>query len=343
MKNIALCFDCDRDRSGVRQTSNAGVVAGLLYRDRDQLVWSTGDAPPGERSRIHPRRAALASARASVADAYRFLVREWEAGDRLYLFGAGGGAACAMDLARLLGAVGVLNADVPGWTADDFQAYVLSAYVMSRSPRDDADWQRIGRLAAALSGRADISVGVEFLGLWDAVAAREPHRRRAAGVLGNVTTALHAVAIDGRRTGGVPDLGAWSGDGAQEVWFRGAHDDVVGHPHGCQALAGITLDWIVDGAIRAGARVRQCPERATPGAVDALAGSAHPMPLRHVPPGAAVHASVASYVRAHPSYWRRLPAQVTWADPDWAARSERLVPADRPETDPQLSALATAS
>jgi hypothetical protein len=36
------------------------------------------------------------------------------------------------------------------------------------------------------------------------------------------------------------------------------------------------------------------------------------------------------YLRAHPEYWRRLPAQVVWADTDWLARSERLVHAGPP-------------
>jgi hypothetical protein len=40
-----------------------------------------------------------------------------------------------------------------------------------------------------------------------------------------------------------------------------------------------------------------------------------------------VHASVDVYLRAHPEYWRRLPAHVVWADTDWLARSERLVDA----------------
>jgi hypothetical protein len=41
-----------------------------------------------------------------------------------------------------------------------------------------------------------------------------------------------------------------------------------------------------------------------------------------------VHASVNIYLRAHPEYWRRLPAHVIWADMDWLARSERLVHAE---------------
>ncbi|PRC50737.1 DUF2235 domain-containing protein, partial [Mycobacterium sp. ITM-2017-0098] len=93
-----------------------------------------------------------------------------------------------------------------------------------------------------------------------------------------------AVAIDGGR--GIQLLGARA-DAVQEVWFRGAHCDVAGRRDGCQGLADIALDWVLDGAIAAGANVRRSPERAAPTAVDALAGNAHTMSFRKVPAGAA--------------------------------------------------------
>jgi len=77
--------------------------------------------------------------------------------------------------------------------------------------------------------------------------------------------------------------------------------------------------------VKAGAKVRKHPGPA-PSAVDALAGSVRPVPFRKIPTDAVVHASVECYLRAHPSYWRRLPACVVWADPEWDARSERLMP-----------------
>ena len=96
----------------------------------------------------------------------------------------------------------------------------------------------------------------------------------------------------------------------------------------CWPLADITLDWILDGAVRAGAVLRaESPyaPTATPTELDALTDGARTISLRSLPPDARVHASVDVYLRAHPEYWRRLPAEVVWADTDWLARSERLV------------------
>ncbi|PRC42336.1 DUF2235 domain-containing protein, partial [Mycobacterium sp. ITM-2017-0098] len=182
MKNIALCFDRAR-------ATNATALADLLSRDSAQLVWTPAAACPAGGSRFPTRRAARVSARATVAEAYRFLVQEWESDDRLFLFGAGLGAACARTLARLLGAVGVLNADLPGWTAQDFRAYVLSTYVMPRTAHDGADWKRIGQLAADLSGRTDVATGVQFLGLWDCLAVPGQRRPLDPEPLSNVVAA----------------------------------------------------------------------------------------------------------------------------------------------------------
>lgn len=324
MKNIALCFDCVRGLGGTGGTTNAAALADLMRSQDGQIVWSPTDAGP---SRLRGPRLSKELARAAITEAYEFLVAEWTPGDRIFLLGAGRGGACAQALAQLLGAVGVLSQDVPGWTAEDFREYVLSTYVLPRTRRDDTDWEHIGQLAARLSGRTDVAVPVNFLGLWDTVALPGLPR---TGALTNVLAARHAVAIDGRaRRRGTPLLGD-SGDAVQEVWFRGDHCDVTGGPTACPPLAGIACDWVLDGAVQAGAQLRPCPQRCAPSAVDALAGNAHTVSLRTVPAGALVHASVQSYLRAHPSYWRRLPARVQWADPDWAARSERLVPGSPP-------------
>ena len=71
--------------------------------------------------------------------------------------------------------------------------------------------------------------------------------------------------------------------------------------------------------------VRQGPHRApAPDLADTAPAHLRPLPAGRVPADAAVHASVQTYLRAHPSYWRRLPAHFVWADPEWAARAERL-------------------
>ena len=66
--------------------------------------------------------------------------------------------------------------------------------------------------------------------------------------------------------------------------------------------------------------------------------------MRKLPDSAALHASVDMYLREHPTYWRRLPAEVLWSDTEWSARGERLIPAkSTPAPVPEKRAVAAAA
>ncbi len=312
MKNIALCFD------NFNPAGNATAFAGLLRRSAGQLVWSPARVPRDVRGRARP----LDAARRYVVAAYGFLADAWEPGDRLFIVGAGRDGVCARALARLIGTVGILPADQVSESLAELGTYLVNTYAMPRSARDQRDWQRLRRLAAELRGPDETSTTVRFLGLWDSRRIAGLPRGASADFLWHVEAARHALAIDAR-TAALP-LGP-EALSHQDVWFRGAHGDITRSTHSCRALSDIALDWVLDGAIHAGAELADPAGRQTPGPVDALAGSPHPVSPRRLPPDAAVHASVECYLRAHPSYWRRLPAQVQWADPDWVARGERLM------------------
>jgi hypothetical protein len=322
VKNIVLCFDRARDHPGPRDATNVEALLRLLEESDEQITWYHPGAPApaagrGTLAKLRWRQTAADDARATIAEAYEFLVDNWDRGDRIYLFGVGRGAYCAHALARLLGTVGVLP---------DLMDYVLAAYAVPRTRRSPQDWRRLRVLAARLAGHREIGVPVQFLGLWDIVSV--PGRHVTGDPLKNVVAGRHAVAVDGRP--GAHHLVS-SPDCVDEVWFRGAHCDVAGGPGACWPLADIALDWVLDGAVHAGVALghgdhRQAP---APSEFDALAGgSARTMSLRRLPASPLVHASVDMYLRANPDYWRRLPGQVVWADTDWLARSERLVPAE---------------
>ncbi|WP_101948108.1 DUF2235 domain-containing protein [Mycobacterium sp. 3519A] len=316
MKNIVLCFDRVRDHPGPRDATNAAALLRLLDESDAQLTWYHPGTPVPVHSnvdRLRWRRSAAEEARATIAEAYEFLVDNWDSGDRIYLFGVGRGAYCAHALTRLLGTVGLLP---------DLMDYVLATYAVPRTHRDPQDWTRLTTLTARLTGRREIEVPVQYLGLWDMISV--PGGHPSAVPLTNVVDGRHAVAIDGRLGGShlvsPPDC-------VEEVWFRGAHCDIAGGPGACWPLADIALDWVLDGAVRAGVAVRAASQSDAPAPTecDALAGSARTFSLRRPPADALVHASVDIYLRAHPEYWRRLPDRVVWADVDWLARSERLV------------------
>ncbi|BBY17646.1 phospholipase effector Tle1 domain-containing protein [Mycolicibacterium litorale] len=318
MKNIVLCFDRAQDQPGRHAATNAGALFGLIESSPRQLTWYDAGAgtQPLRRgvSALRWRQTAAGSARASIVAAYRFLVDAWAPGDEVFLFGVGRGASCARELARLLGTIGVWHD-----RRDQLLDYLLDAYALPRTDRTAADWGRVSRLAAVLTGRGTAAVPVRYLGLWDSVTV--PGAARSTDdALSHVGSGRHAIAIDGGRFG--ERLGAGT---VEEVWFRGAHCDVAGTPGACWQLADIPLDWVLDGAVRTGLLLRGGCRLPTPTEFDALAGSSHPLSLRRLPEDARVHASVELYLRAHPQYWRRLPARVEWADAEWLARGERLV------------------
>jgi uncharacterized protein (DUF2235 family) len=320
VKNIVLCFDRARGHPGPRDATNAEALLRLLEESDEQITWYHPGTrlPASDRrrsARLRWRGAAVDDARATIAEAYEFLVDWWAPGDRIFMFGVGRGASCAHALTRLLGTVGVLP---------DLMDYVLATYAMPRTRRTPQDWQRVTMLAARLAGRREIGVPVQFLGLWDMARVPGRHETRVT----NVVAGRHAVAVDSSHRPLAGHL-VEAPECVEEVWFRGAHCDVAGGPGACWPLADIALDWMLDGATQAGVTVRggsRC-EAPAPSEYDALAGSARTISLRRLPASPLVHASVDVYLRAHPEYWRRLPAHVVWADADWLARSERLVDA----------------
>ncbi|WP_102141892.1 T6SS phospholipase effector Tle1-like catalytic domain-containing protein [Mycobacterium hubeiense] len=315
MKNIVLCFDRTDVEPGLRDATNVRALFRLLDDTDGQIRWyDAGTATYGARARLPA--VVREEVRETIAEAYEFLVDAWQPGDAIYIFGLGRGAYCARALTRLLGTVGVVDD-----RSDDVLDYAVDTYTLPRTMRSAQDWQQVRRLAAELVGQDEIAVPVRFLGLWDTVRAPGLPSLSSAEPLDNVVAGRHAVAIDGSSSGEL----LWASH-IEQVWFRGAHCDVTGGPSACWPLADIALDWVLDGAVSAGIRLRdgfRCTAPA-PSELYALASNSHVLSRRKLPLGAPVHASVEIYVRAHPQYWRRLPARFEWADLDWLARSERL-------------------
>jgi uncharacterized protein (DUF2235 family) len=196
----------------------------------------------------------------NLADAYAFLMQNYEPGDRIYIFGFSRGAYTARALTALLGRVGLL----------DRGCNSLIPYAIKYFRKKNNDHQlnffkkRFSRTYALTwsevipgTEKKGISRGVipvHFLGVWDTVKSVGLFRNQVVlpdtDWLPNMINGRHAVAYDEKRRQYQPEL--WYADTDNEVkhqaqkdlrkrylqsclhenvktkWFSGAHADVGG-------------------------------------------------------------------------------------------------------------------
>ena len=209
----------------------------------------------------------------NVLDAYRFLVRHYQDGDEVYLFGFSRGAHTVRVLAGFLNMVGLLRAH-----QDHLGAYALSAYKQSSMEGQfDIAW----RVQEVLDSRR---ITIRFMGCWDAVASvivprpdrfyvpsleSLPYTHRNAAV----RTFRQACAIDERRrmfrlsrwedpqkfkTNPFVDDDQADQQDIKQVWFAGVHADIGGgYPEQESGAAKFPLGWMVDEARAHGLTFRE--------------------------------------------------------------------------------------
>ena len=210
----------------------------------------------------------------NVKQLYKELVRIYDPGDRIYLFGFSRGACTVRTLVGLIAACGILNVDTLH-TAGDLESAVNKTYKVYRKSYRTA-------LAKLFLGEPDTSlitrfrnehclpcdVPITFMGVWDTVDAvglpfhlsdfinmvfyRFKFRDHTLSKL--VKHACHALAIDDERHSFHPLL--WhEGEGdagrIEQVWFAGAHSNVGGgYPK--QGVSLVALEWMLQKAEHTG-------------------------------------------------------------------------------------------
>lgn len=344
-KNIVVCLDGTGNQ--LKAKGNTNVVRLYEMLDLDDPARQIAYYDPGvgtfsaqgawtPLARRLTKLAGLAvgyGLRTNLAEAYTYLMQEYQEGDRLFVFGFSRGAYTARALVGLLHTIGLLR---PG--SENLVPYAVSVYARNKTLSPD-DWTQLhgfaGAFSRTLSGRT--SVPVDYVGLWDSV--------KAAGILRwnlrwlytrqipNVRIARHAVSIDEKRRPYHEYLISLREDPpvpvVDEVWFAGVHSDVGGTFDDDPRLPQITLKWVVEGAVasgiilKKGAYGKSC--RVT---IDNASGTVHRMgwvwgllTYRHrkVPPGARVHQSVRDRITADPAYGSKIPSTVLYEDVQWTA------------------------
>jgi uncharacterized protein (DUF2235 family) len=217
----------------------------------------------------------------NVRNLYMSLVRVYDPGDRIFLFGFSRGAFTVRTLAGLIARCGVLDREKLPDT-DTLRSTVRKAYstyrrsyrtwlqnlfhreaTQLRLAREDHTAMEEFKLAHSLP--VDVKIG--FLGVWDTVdAVGGPfhssdiwnaviHRFKFPDhkLSDKIERACHAVSIDEARAAFQPVL--WEADPRiEQVWFAGVHSNVGGgYPK--QGLSLVTLDWMMQKAHGSGLRI----------------------------------------------------------------------------------------
>jgi uncharacterized protein (DUF2235 family) len=219
----------------------------------------------------------------NVIDLYKFLCRNYAAGDRIYGFGFSRGAFTIRVLTGLIyreGLVSFLSEEELDRNAvAAYRAYrkksfptILPWVACGRALRDWAIfiWNRISGSRTYREVRAETqeqhrdNVSIHFLGLWDTVAAYGlpidelteavdrwvwPMSFRDRSLLDNVQCARHALALDDERRTFFPIPWNPAPEKLQQVWFAGVHANVGGgYPD--DSLAHVPLCWMIEEAAK---------------------------------------------------------------------------------------------
>jgi uncharacterized protein (DUF2235 family) len=231
----------------------------------------------------------------NVLAAYRFLVHNWQDGDRIYLFGFSRGAYTVRVLAGLIHKVGLITPEQGNLAGSGLTAYKqfqsdpaptlgLNLRAFSDGGEDAAPpptsrFDNAAQFARITSSRWPT---IHFVGVWDTVASvivprpdrfYLPSLEELAFTLQNpsVKAFRQAIAMDERRCmfrlkkwdepqpymhNPFMDPGKAEQQDILQVWFAGVHADIGGgYPEKESGLSKYPLLWMIDEACKCGLTV----------------------------------------------------------------------------------------
>ena len=185
-----------------------------------------------------------------IGDAYRFLMDNFEPGDRVFLFGFSRGAFTARALGGMLHMFGLLRRGN--------EALIPYATDMLKRPKE-----KTFRIADGFKATFSRECKPYFIGVWDTVSSvgwiTDPVHIPYTARNPDLSIGRHAVSIDERRCFFRQNLWgpAQQGQDLRQVWFAGVHSDVGGgYLEAESGLAKITLQWMLREAGDSGLRLK---------------------------------------------------------------------------------------
>lgn len=258
-KNIVIC--CDGTGNEFSQNnSNVVKLYSILDQNSDQIsYYHPGLGTMGSKNALSAigkwwtRLIGLAfgyGISENIADAYQFLMRNYEEGDKIYVFGFSRGAYTARALCGLLHLCGLLTRGN--------ESLIPYAIRMVKKKNPDKDhFDLMFKFQNTFSRRCK----PHFVGVWDTVSSvgwiYNPIHFLCVTKNKDLNIVRHAMSIDERRAFFRQNLFYQSPDApAQDIiqlWFAGVHCDVGGgYPEISSGLSKIALKWMIDEAGKAG-------------------------------------------------------------------------------------------
>jgi uncharacterized protein (DUF2235 family) len=261
-KNIVICCDGTGNEFGESKSNVVKLYKMLVHDDSQVAYYHPGVGTMGARNALSgiskwwTKVIGLAFGYGisdNIADAYLFLMRTFEPGDTLYLFGFSRGAYTARALCGMLRIIGLLREDNEG----------LIPYSIRMLKNRKIDFA----VAADFKKTFCRECKPHFVGVWDTVSsvgwvynvAHFPGTKATRNP--DLKIVRHAVSIDERRAFFRQNLVGEPHDDQQdikEIWFAGVHSDVGGsYLESESQLSKIALQWMVCEAELAGLRLDQ--------------------------------------------------------------------------------------
>ena len=261
-KNIVICCDGTGNEFGDSNSNVVKLYKALVHDDSQIAYYHPGVGTMGSRSaltgitRWWTKVIGLAFGYGisdNIADAYQFLMRNFQTDDSVYFVGFSRGAYTARALCGMLHIIGLLREDNEG----------LIPYSIRMIKQRKIDFA----VAADFKKTFCRECKPHFIGVWDTVSsvgwvynvAHFPGTKATHNP--DLRFIRHAVSIDERRAFFRQNLFGPPHDPQQdikEVWFAGVHSDVGGsYPESESQLSKIALQWMICEAESAGLRVDQ--------------------------------------------------------------------------------------
>lgn len=198
-----------------------------------------------------------------IRDAFAQLSRQYQAGDKIYLFGFSRGAYAVRSVAGIINQMGLVR-------PPNARKRVINAAFRLYENRITGP-----ALRTFVDLNCQRQVEIEMIGVWDTVKALGlPYPLLTylapmatdfhdAQVSAPVKNAFHALALDEDRTAFCPVMWStapdWRGT-LEQAWFAGAHADIGGHvsrKSDSRGLSNIPLVWMLERAAGCGINLPQ--------------------------------------------------------------------------------------